>query len=289
MEDNQRKVLGYKCCQHELRLSSQSQRPLTCCSPGWWHHWPHPGPKMFPLWLPETSPPTYQQRRPGNQSVFLSVTYKKLRNRNRKLTWGVLIQNIRHSHTCFPPRPLSCLCSVSTSLIWTSLRSTGCVVSSSHHVTARVTRTWSWTYARLANIKSLVRSAETIRLVDAPPPTAAGTATAKSWTTQPSMSGTTTVWESLCVVASFKSCCWLFLLLAPQSTLPVDQTVCTRDRRTNSVWGSHRPLCSVDPGPLYSLSHTGVILFQFGWLSGFMGALNHRLTVTGFWFPLQYN
>lgn len=70
VEDDPREVPGYKRCQYELCLSSQPQRSLTCCSSGWRHHWPHPGPKVFPLRLPETPPPTHQQRRPGNQSVF---------------------------------------------------------------------------------------------------------------------------------------------------------------------------------------------------------------------------
>lgn len=77
-----------------------------------------------------------------------------------------------------------------SSLTWTSSRSTECGVSASRLATARVTRTWSWTYGRTANGKSSARSVETTRLVDAPPPTAAGTATAKSWPTRPSTSGT---------------------------------------------------------------------------------------------------
>lgn len=92
---------------------------------------------------------------------------------------------------------------VRSSLTWTSSRSTECGVSASRLVTARVTRTWSWTYGRTANGKSSAKSVETTRLVDARPPTAAGTATAKSWPTRPSTSGTTAIGTLL------TSCCRL--------------------------------------------------------------------------------
>lgn len=70
VEDNPREVPGYKRCQYELCVSSQPQRPLTCRSPGRRHHRPHPGPKMFPLRLPQTPPQTHQQRRSGNKLIF---------------------------------------------------------------------------------------------------------------------------------------------------------------------------------------------------------------------------
>lgn len=35
-----------------------------------------------------------------------------------------------------------------------------------------------------------------------------------------------------------------------QSALPVDKAVCTRDRRTHRVRGSHQPLCNINPAPL---------------------------------------
>ena len=46
-----------------------------------------------------------------------------------------------------------------------------------------------------------------------------------------------------------KTFCFCFF---PQ---PVDQTVCSRDWRTNGVWRSHQPLCNIDPRPHYSVRH----------------------------------
>ena len=160
-----------------------------------------------------------------------------------------LIQNSWRS----VPLPLKLALSLSPalppllSLTWTSSRSIGCGVSASHLVTARVTRTWSWTCGRTANAKSSARSVETTRLAGAPPPTAAGTATAKSWPTRPLMSGTAAIGAFACL--GWPSAVSLADLdcSVSQGALPVDQTVCTRDWRANRVWGSRQPLCDIDP------------------------------------------
>lgn len=79
-----------------------------------------------------------------------------------------------------------------------SWRCTEFAASASPRATARATRTWScwscWTCATAAStIRSSATSAGTTRPAAAPPPTAAGTATAKSSTTRPSTSGTARV------------------------------------------------------------------------------------------------
>lgn len=52
-----------------------------------------------------------------------------------------------------------------------------------------------------------------------------------------------------------------------QSALPVDQTVRTRDWRANRVWGSHQPLCNIAPPvlplPVKHWSHRLRVTFAF--------------------------
>lgn len=85
----------------------------------------------------------------------------------------------------------------SISLTLPSLRSIEWGVFVSCHVTAKATRTWSWTCMRIASGRSSARSAKTTQLVAVHPPTAAGTAMARSWPTQPLMSGMMTLWDLL--------------------------------------------------------------------------------------------
>lgn len=156
------------------------------------------------------------------------------------------------------------LISCSTSLTWPLLRCTACGVSASLHVTARATQTWSWTCRRAANGRSSARSVETTRLVVALPPTAAGTATARSWRTQLSTSGTS-LWQSFILLLSTIDSGKMYFTPSPsclpQSALPVDQAVCTRHWRASSVRGCRQPVCNIGPLLHSSLSHTGVFLF----------------------------
>lgn len=86
---------------------------------------------------------------------------------------------------------------LSISLTLPSLRSIEWGVFVSCHVTAKATRTWSWTCMRIASGRSSARSAKTTQLVAVHPPTAAGTAMARSWPTQALTSGMTTLWDLL--------------------------------------------------------------------------------------------
>lgn len=243
VEDDPRKVPGYKRRQHELCLSPQSQRPFPCRSPGRRHHWPHPGAKMFPIWLPQTPPPAYQQRRPGNQ----------------------LALHVRSGFPCRFDPELLVQCPP-LSLLLKLFSSPASLQFDLNFVEVHRVRRFRFTPRHCQSDSDLELDLrengkhQIFSQICRDHPACGCTPAYSSWNCDGEILTHTAIdvryrsqrgvfffffyFESPSLVSLAE-----FDFSVSQSALPVDQTVCTRDWRANRLRGSRQPLCNIDPHP----------------------------------------